>query len=232
MSEIKSNARSSIRGRRTVANGGKIPVARAKKPRKKTPSQAVGNVKRDDLQIGGRLKHARLLAGILMRELAAKVGCTESMISKIESGRVVPSLPMLQRLVGALDRDLASFFGSDPNSPGIVLRAGQRQVAQTDPIRQGSRVSYERLVPFGAGNLLEGNIHVVEADGAKNDPITHQGETLGYVIEGQLELTIENTNYSLSAGDSFFFKNHLTNSYSNPGPGPARVLWVNTPQVH
>jgi transcriptional regulator with XRE-family HTH domain len=209
------------------AGSGAKPVAAAKKAPARTPP-----VKRDDLQVGGRLKHARLLSGILMRELAAKVGCTESMVSKIESGRVVPSLPMLQRLVGALDRDLASFFGSDPNSPGIVLRAGQRQVAHTDPIRQGSRISYERLVPFGAGNLLEGNIHVIEAGGVKNDPITHQGETLGYVIEGQLELTIEGTSYSLGAGDSFFFKNHLTNSYGNPGPGPARVLWVNTPQVH
>jgi transcriptional regulator with XRE-family HTH domain len=178
------------------------------------------------------VKHARLLSGILMRELATKVGCTESMISKIESGRVVPSLPMLQRLVGALDRDLASFFGTDPNLPVMVLRYGQRQTAHSDPIRQGSLVSHERLVPFGAGNLLEGNIHVIDAQGANSNPITHQGETLGYVIEGQLELTIDDTLYTLRARDSFFFKNHLTNRYSNPSPGSARVLWVNTPQVH
>jgi transcriptional regulator with XRE-family HTH domain len=202
------------------------------KPSIKKAAESAAMAPRDDLQIGGRLKHARLLAGILMRELAIKVGCTESMISKIESGRVVPSLPMLQRLVSALDRDLASFFGSDPNSPGLVLRAGERQVAHTDPIRQGSMVSYERLVPFGAGNLLEGNIHVIAPKGAKDDPITHQGETLGYVLEGQLELTIETTRYQLGSGDSFFFKNHLTNRYSNPGPSTTRVLWVNTPQVH
>ena len=91
---------------------------------------------------------------------------------------------------------------------------------------------YERLVPFGAGNLLEGNIHVIEPNGAKHDQITHQGETVGYVIEGHLELTIEGTPYLLQAGDSFFFKNHLTNSYRNLGPREARVMWVNTPQVH
>jgi transcriptional regulator with XRE-family HTH domain len=227
----------------TVARGAKPAKPAAAAPRAKPkaarpPARTAETVlppagaARDDLQIGGRLKHARLLSGILMRELAAKVGCTESMVSKIESGRVVPSLPMLQRLVAALDRDLASFFGSDPSAPGIVLRAGQRPVAHDDPIRQGKRISYERLVPFGAGNLLEGNIHVVEAKGAKTDPITHQGETLGYVIEGHLELTIDSTSYALGVGDSFFFKNHLTNSYRNPGPGPARVLWVNTPQVH
>jgi transcriptional regulator with XRE-family HTH domain len=185
-----------------------------------------------DLQIGARVKHARILAGIRMRELAERVGCTESQISKIESGRVIPSVPMLQRLVEALGRDLASFFGADLNSPGIIQRAGHRPVTTTDPIRGGQGVSYERLVPFGAGNLLEGNVHVIEPGGAKDDPITHQGETLGYVIEGQIELTIEATVYTLSAGDSFFFKNHLTNSYRNAGAAPARVIWVNTPQVH
>jgi transcriptional regulator with XRE-family HTH domain len=185
-----------------------------------------------DLQIGARLRHARLLAGVRMRELAAKVGCTEGMISKIENARVVPSLPMLQRLVEALGRDLPSFFGSDPDTPGVVLRSGQRPLATTDPIRDGRGVQYERLVPFGAGNLLEGNIHVVEPGGTKRDPITHQGETVGYVMQGSLELTIEGTTYTLLAGDSFFFKNHLTNSYRNPGAREARVLWVNTPQVH
>jgi transcriptional regulator with XRE-family HTH domain len=186
----------------------------------------------DGLQIGARVKHARLLAGIRMRELAAKVGYTESMISKIEAGRVVPSLQMLQRLVVALDRDMASFFGSDLSSPGLILRAGQRPVIVTDPLREGPGVAYERLVPFAAGNLLECNIHVVEPSGHKQDLITHQGETVGYVVEGQIELTIDTTSYMLSTGDSFFFKNHLTNRYRNTGAGIARILWVNTPQVH
>jgi transcriptional regulator with XRE-family HTH domain len=227
-----NTARSKSDARKKATSAGKTEGAHKAKLPIRRSADTGGVANRDDLQIGGRLKHSRLLAGILMRELAAKVGCTESMISKIESGRVVPSLPMLQRLVAALDRDLASFFGSDPNSPGIVLRAGERQVAHTDPIRQGNKVSYERLVPFGAGNLLEGNIHVVAPEGTKDDPITHQGETLGYVLEGRLELSIEETWYQWAVGDSFFFKNHLTNSYSNPGPGVARVLWVNTPQVH
>lgn len=211
--------------------GGKGSAGSSKKPVTRRAAAHVDSAP-VDLQVGARLKHARQLAGIRMRELAAKVGCTEGMISKIENARVMPSLPMLQRLVEALGRDLPSFFGSNPDAPGLVLRAGQRPIVTTDPIRKGHGVHYERLIPFGAGNLLEGNIHVVAPDGAKHDPITHQGETMGYVIQGQLELSIEGTTYLLNAGDSFFFKNHLTNSYRNPGLQEARVLWVNTPQVH
>ena len=111
-------------------------------------------------------------------------------------------------------------------------RAGERPIATTDAIRGGSGIHYERLVPFAAAHLLEGNVHVVQPGGHKTDPITHQGETLGYVLEGELELTIESTVYRLSAGDSFFFRNHLTNGYRNTGDTVARIVWVNTPQVH
>jgi transcriptional regulator with XRE-family HTH domain len=186
----------------------------------------------NNLQIGARLKHARQMAGMRMRDLAEKVGCTESSISKIESGRTAPSLDMLHRLVEAVGRDMSSFFSANLDTPGIVLRQGERPVLLTDPLRIGKGVSYERLVPFAAGNLLEANIHVVEPNCEKNDPITHQGETVGYVIEGQLELTIDSTKFTISTGDTFFFHNHFTNSYRNPGPEVARVLWINTPQVH
>jgi quercetin dioxygenase-like cupin family protein len=49
---------------------------------------------------------------------------------------------------------------------------------------------------------------------------------VGYVVEGQIELTIDTTSYTLSTGDSFFFKNHLTNSYRNVGQGTARGVQV------
>jgi ribosome-binding protein aMBF1 (putative translation factor) len=80
----------------------------------------------EGLQIGARVKHARLPAGIRMRELVEKVGCTESTVSKIEAGRVVPSLQMLHRLV-ALDRDMASLFDSDPRLPVSSFGPGSRR---------------------------------------------------------------------------------------------------------
>lgn len=204
-----------------------MPKAQTKPETERDPTQ-----RRDELQVGARLKHARLLEGIRIRELAERVGCAESMISKIENGKVAPSLVMLQRLVEALNRDLSSFFGSDINSPGLVQKEGERTISQTDAIRGGTGISYERLVPLAAGYLLEGNIHRIEPGGEKVDQITHQGETVGYVIEGEVELTIENTVYKLSTGDSFFFKNHLTNRYRNLSKSLARVIWVNTPQIH
>ena len=114
-------------------------------PKTKTSAQAPSAEKeeprRDELQVGARLRHARLLEGIRIRELAERVSCAESMISKIENGKVAPSLTMLQRLVEALNRDLSSFFGTDINSPGLVQKQGERPITQTDAIRGGINVS-------------------------------------------------------------------------------------------
>ncbi len=191
-------------------------------------AKAVHGHRVTDLRIGERVKHARITAGVRMRELAEKIGCAESSISKIESGRVIPSLPMLQRIVEALDRDFSWFFGSNPDG-WIVQRAAERRMVPGDPHRDGKGISYERMVSFEQGHILEANIHIVAPGGGREDRVTHPGETLGYVLEGQIELTIEDTAYLLSAGDSFSFRNRLTSKYRNPGSSAARMLWINTP---
>lgn len=184
------------------------------------------------LKVGIRLRQARMLKGLRMRDLAQAVGCDESMISKIEAGKVLPSLPMLDKMVRALDRDLASFFGLGVDDHKLVQKPDERMRVFVDALRGGIGVVYERLVPAGAGNLLEANIHIVGPGGAKVDRITHQGEAVGYLISGAIELTIDDATYNMAPGDSFFFKAYLTNSYRNIGPDEARILWINTPQVH
>lgn len=184
------------------------------------------------LQVGARIRHARILKGMLMRDLAGLVGCDESMISKIESGKVTPSLAMLSKIVAAVDRDMASFFGLEIDEHKLVQTPADRITVEGDALRGGKGVRYERLVPLAAGNLLEANIHNVAPGGEKDDPITHQGEAVGYLLEGEIDLVIDGTTYHMKSGDSFFFKAHLTNGYRNVGDTVARIIWVNTPQVH
>nr|WP_286198847.1 XRE family transcriptional regulator [Mesorhizobium sp. BR1-1-16] len=184
------------------------------------------------MQVDARIRHARILKGMRMRDLAELIGCDESMISKIETGKVVPSLVMLTKIVKALDRDMASFFGLEIDEHKFVQRPSDRTMVPNDALRSGSGVVYERLVPPAAGNLLEGNIHHVEPGGGKTDSITHQGETVGYLLEGEIDLEIDGTVYRARAGDSFFFKAYLPSGYRNVGDTVARILWVNTPQVH
>ncbi|WP_416881589.1 helix-turn-helix domain-containing protein [Marivita sp.] len=52
---------------------------------------------------GHRIRHARLMKGYTLRQLADLVECSESMISKLENSRLSPSLAMLHRLADALE---------------------------------------------------------------------------------------------------------------------------------
>ena len=84
------------------------------------------------------------------------------------------------------------------------------------------------ILLLGLSGRGDKDLHTV----AKIDNITHQGEATGYVIFGSLELTIDGEVYRMNAGDSFFFKAYLPNSYRNVGKDTARIVWVNTPQIH
>ena len=90
-------------------------------------------------------------------------------------------------------------------------------------------VQLERLVPYGEGHLLQGNIHIVAPGSGSEGGLEHEGEEVGYLLEGELTLTLDDKSYALRAGDSFVFRSNRLHGYSNPGTTPARILWINTP---
>jgi transcriptional regulator with XRE-family HTH domain len=185
----------------------------------------------DHIQIGTRLRHARLTRGLSLRELAANVGCTESFLSKVENDKARPSLAMLHRLVSALEINIAALFSDNVgrDGPVTVMRRGERPTIKTDPLRRGDGVLLERLVSHAVAKLLQVNIHHVAPDGSSDGAITHDGEEMGFVLAGELELTVDDVTYVVREGDCFFFESHLPHGYRNRGTAPASVLWVNTP---
>lgn len=182
--------------------------------------------------VGVRLKHARLNRRINLRQLAEEVGCTESFLSKVENDKVRPSLTMLHRIVVALDISVAKLFekSDGTDSPVIVMRAGKRPILKTEQVRKGTGITLEALLPGGLPTLLEANVHHVLPGGTSRGLIEHQGEEMGFVLEGSLELVVDGRTFNVSKGDSFFFRSDLPHGYRNAGSATARILWVNTPQ--
>ncbi|MEO1542732.1 MAG: cupin domain-containing protein [Pseudomonadota bacterium] len=185
-----------------------------------------------EIKIGMRLKHGRLVKGLRLTELADLLDCSESYLSKVENNKVRPSLSMLHRIVGALGMNISQLFSDTDDTGGgqiQIVRANERSAIRTHPIRKGSGVTLERLIATSRESLLESNIHCVEPGGHTDGFITHDGEEIGYVIEGQIDIQLDGNWYSLKEGDSFFFRSNLPHGYRNSSKKVARVLWVNTP---
>ncbi|TIN82019.1 MAG: helix-turn-helix domain-containing protein, partial [Mesorhizobium sp.] len=136
------------------------------------------------LRLGTRLKLSRQTRGLTLKALAAAANCSESLLSKVENGKVSPSLPMLHRLVEVLGTNIGWMFEESDGEEGIVFRAGARPLIALDPLRRGEGISLERVIPYSPGHLLQCNIHHIEAGGESAGPIQHAGEEVGYLLEG------------------------------------------------
>ena len=181
------------------------------------------------MAIGVRLRHARLVKGLLIKDLAQRVGVSISLISKYENDKLLPPLTVLHCLVTELETNIGALF--EPNWTGVehIARAGGRPRILAGGDKDAAGVMLERLIPHGKGHLLQGNIHIVAPGGGSMGPMRHEGDEVGYVLEGRLNLSIDDKLHELGPGDSFAFPSNLAHTYRNPGLEVTRVLWINTP---
>jgi transcriptional regulator with XRE-family HTH domain len=202
--------------RRSAAHA-KAPAAKRGRPRK--------HLNGEEAALGGNVRSTRIIKGLKLRDLAGRVGCSESLLSKIENGHASPSLTMLHRIAASLDVTVPALFAARAAGEGIVGREGERPSMRIDA--KGSRL--ERLVPAGAGRSLEGNLHILAPGGGSAGTLAHEGEEVGFVLKGELDLTVDGETHRLRAGDSFVFRSELPHSYRNPGRTETRIVWVSTP---
>lgn len=177
---------------------------------------------------GARVRHARLLQGLTLKEVGRRAQCSESAVSKVERNLAAPSLAMLHRLASALGTNISTLTAEDWRPSGPVLRAGTRLV---QGFRQGPQngVALERLTGAMRGGLLQANIHLIPPRTKSDGQIEHLGEEVGYVLEGSVRLQLGEQSYQLEVGDSFHFASQLPHGYENTGEHIARILWINTP---
>ena len=169
------------------------------------------DIKSTGTPLGMRLRHARLVQEMTLKQLAQKVECSESLLSKLENDAASPSL------------------ADDWTADQPVLKPAQRNRKRFLQRSKKGGIELENLTWHHKGGLLQGNIHIIEPGVASDGLIEHHGEEMGYVLEGELELRLGDDVWTLEQGDSFYFPSQIPHGYRNIGTVVARVLWVNTP---
>ncbi|MFN3259673.1 MAG: cupin domain-containing protein [Pikeienuella sp.] len=179
--------------------------------------------------LGKRLRAFRRLKRLRLKDLAARAGCSESLLSRVENGIVMPSLTTLHRVARALEINVAALLTPPTNEPCTVYRPGARpRYVRSEGIEGDGSVA-DSLIPFAESRRLEGLLIRLPAGGAPCGPFEHEGEEVGYVLEGALELVVDGQSHHVEAGDSFFFCSDVPHSYRASGFDGCLVLWINTP---
>jgi quercetin dioxygenase-like cupin family protein len=84
------------------------------------------------------------------------------------------------------------------------------------------------LLAWG-NTVMEPHLFRVSAGSGSGDSYTHEGEEFLYVLRGELAITVNEDEYRLKRGDSFYFESATPHSWKNLGRAETWVLWVNTP---
>lgn len=177
--------------------------------------------------IGSRIRELRKAHGRTLQDVASAVGISVSYLSQIE--RDVSRLPIavLKEIADTLGVHMNWFFPTGQQGAEeereIIVRAGNRR----NLTFTGLGITEELLSPNLAGPLemLISTIH----PGADSEFYSHDGDEAGLVMQGTLQLWVNDSHFRLEKGDSFAFASTEAHRCANFGDQPVKVLWVITP---
>ena len=179
----------------------------------------------DEYPIGGGLRQARRRRGMTLRAVADAAGVTESFLSQVERDVASPSIATLRRIAVALGMSIGEIL--DQAGPhGQLVRAGDRRVVTYPGLN-----ARDEFLTDGQNARLQVIQSVIDPGGGTGaEAYAHESdEECLIVLEGVLDLWVGSETYHLQAGDAIRYSSRVPHRNQNPGPGPARVLFVLTP---
>jgi quercetin dioxygenase-like cupin family protein/DNA-binding XRE family transcriptional regulator len=189
---------------------------------------------------------------LTVRELARQLGVSASFVSQLENGKSQPSVATLYSLAQHLGVSLDEFFEGPPGGaaaesparggPGAAVpTAGHASMdAPTTPPRMSVTPAGERTrLVMDSGVIWEqlsrtkddhvDFIEVCYPPGSSSTTdermLRHDGYDYGYLLEGELQVTLGFEDFLLHAGEAIGFDSSIPHRFKNPGTTPARGIW-------
>ena len=182
----------------------------------------------DDMtvEIGSYIKKFRQSKGLSIRELAKKANITASMLSQIERNLVNPSINTLKTLSVELNIPMYRFFQSEEKpQKNLVVRSGQRKWLGDS----AKNIAYELLIPDVQGSIEFCIMHIPPKEFGEGFSMSHEGEEVAYILVGKTDILVDDTLYTLNAGDSLRIPPRARHSWNNPYDDTCDVIFAVSP---
>lgn len=181
--------------------------------------------------IGEKVHALRLRKKMGLVELGRHTGLSAAMLSKIERGKLFPTLPTLFRIALVFNVGLEYFFSDERKRHVVaVVRKAERQRFPERPDERDVSFYFESL-DFRA---IERRLNAYYAEfqplsPGKARPHHHPGVEFLSVLQGSLELRIGTEEYTLDTGDSIYFDSTVPHSYRRVSSKPCAAIVVSAP---
>jgi transcriptional regulator with XRE-family HTH domain len=185
----------------------------------------------EDYAIGEKIRALRLKKKMGLVELGAHTGLSPALLSKIERGRLFPTLPTLLRIALVFSVGLDFFFAGPRDQPLVaVVRKADRMRFPDRPGRKEGTYRFESL-DFPATERRF-NSYLAEFFPTPPEAVTrhdHAGAEFIYVLQGTLSVHIREVEHRLDAGDSMYFDSSVPHGYRRSGGRVCQAVVVATP---
>lgn len=183
--------------------------------------------------IGEKIRTLRLKKSMGLVELGKHTGLSTALLSKIERGKLIPTLPTLLRIALVFSVGLDFFFSEDRKRRLTeVIRKAERKRFPERPGVPDPAYFFESLDYKATERKLSAfwaEFEAVTADKAK--PHQHNGVEFVYVIGGELTIRIGVDDVVLGAGDAVYFDGSFPHTYRRTSKEPCQGLVVTTPSM-
>jgi DNA-binding transcriptional MerR regulator/quercetin dioxygenase-like cupin family protein len=171
--------------------------------------------------IGKHLRQLRQQRGLSLAQVAKQVGISVGFLSALERSQMSASVSTLRSLALFYRTNILDFFDAMESQRRLVP-PNRRKVLEAGP---GVRME---LLAWG-NTVMEPHLFRIAPKAGSGESYAHEGEEFLYVLRGELRISVQEEEYRLRTGDSFYFESSMPHRWLNPGRSETVVLWVNTP---
>jgi transcriptional regulator with XRE-family HTH domain len=184
----------------------------------------------DKNSIGGKIAACRLSRNLSLQALSESSGCSEELITCIESGELVPSLTPLLKIARGLGVRLGTFLDDEIKTGPVLVRSGDHhnvvRFSGNDKKQGQSTLDFFSLGADKKDRHMEP--FVIEARPKAGEPSlsSHEGEEFLYVLQGVVEVIYGKDTFRLQEGDSIYYDSVVPHEVRAAEGRDARFLAV------
>lgn len=179
-------------------------------------------------RVGEKIRTLRLRKSMGLVELGNHTGLSPAMLSKLERGKLFPTLPTLLRIALVFGVGLEHFFNDERKRHVVSIVRKKERLRFPESPGGGPVAYYFESLDFKTTerklNAFYAEFEEVPAEKVRQHH--HPGIEVLYLISGRLELTIASDAFQLSAGDAIYFDSSVRHGYRRISKSPCTGVVV------
>lgn len=173
-------------------------------------------------RLAARLALLRVERGWSLDELAQHSGVSRSTLSRLERAEISPTAVMLGKLCQTYGMTMSRLLAEVESESPQLVRARHQGIWRDEGF---TRRSVSPPHPGLRAEVVEGVLEPGADISYDGPPVAGMEEHI-WVLDGVLELGLDQTTHRLEAGDCLRFRLWGRSRFTCPGPGPVRYAVV------